>query len=98
MNKTRKLIEDRRQIVIEAKDKSRLHLKTETLNLLYTFDKVAVFVLYLIALIEAVVAGVLWKDGTITAGWSNLDVSNLARLILVLDEAQRRRTLPETDL
>ncbi|NCF28486.1 MAG: hypothetical protein GWP69_13960 [Gammaproteobacteria bacterium] len=48
--------------------------------------------------IEAVVAGVLWKDGTITAGWSNLDVANLARLILVLDEAQRRRTLPETDL
>ena len=48
--------------------------------------------------IEAVVAGVLWKDGTITAGWSNLDVGNLARLILVLDEAQRRRTLPETDL
>ncbi len=44
--------------------------------------------------IEAVVAGVLWKDGTITAGWSNLDVGNLARLILVLDEAQRRRTLP----
>ena len=48
--------------------------------------------------IEAVVAGVLWKDGTITAGWSNLDVGNLARLILVLDEAQRRRTLPDTDL
>jgi len=48
--------------------------------------------------IEAVVAGVLWKDGTITAGWSNVDVANLARLILVLDEAQRRRTLPETDL
>ena len=48
--------------------------------------------------IEAVVAGVLWPAGTIPAGWSPLDVANLARLILVLDEAQRRRTLPETDL
>lgn len=46
---------------------------------------------------EAIVAAVLWKDGTVTAGWSNLDVANLARLILVLDERQRRTTIPETD-
>lgn len=43
--------------------------------------------------IEGVVVGVLWKDGTTTAGWSNMDVGHLARLILILDEAQRRRTL-----
>lgn len=43
--------------------------------------------------IESVVVGVLWKDGSTTAGWSNMDVGNLARLILLLDEAQRRRTL-----
>ncbi len=48
--------------------------------------------------IEGIVAGVLWKDGTITAGWSNIDVGSLARLILVLDEAQRRRTLSENDV
>jgi hypothetical protein len=48
--------------------------------------------------IEGIVAGVLWKDGTITAGWSNIDVGSLARLILVLDEAQRRRTLSDNDV
>ena len=48
--------------------------------------------------IEGVVTGVLWKDGSITAGWSNLDVGSLARLILIIDEAQRRRTLGDTDV
>ena len=47
---------------------------------------------------EAIVAAVLWKDGTVTAGWSNIDVSSLARLILVLDEKQRRTTIAEMDL
>jgi hypothetical protein len=46
---------------------------------------------------EAIVTAVLWKDGTVTAGWSNIDVGNLARLILVLDERQRRTTIPNTD-
>ena len=46
---------------------------------------------------EAIVAAVLWKDGSVTAGWSNLDVANLARLSLVLDERQRRMTIPEPD-
>ncbi len=48
--------------------------------------------------IEGIVAGVLWKDGSITAGWSNMDVGNLASLILILDEAQRRRTLGEGEI
>lgn len=48
--------------------------------------------------IEGVVTGVLWKDGSITAGWSNLDVGSLARLILILDEAQRRRTLGDAGI
>ena len=48
--------------------------------------------------IEGVVVGVLWKDGSTTAGWSNMDLGNLARLILILDEAQRRRTLGEYEI
>lgn len=48
--------------------------------------------------IVAVVAAVLWKDGRITAGWSNVDPANLARMILVLDEKQRRTTVRDADL
>lgn len=48
--------------------------------------------------IVAVAAAVLWKDGRISAGWSNLDPANLARMILVLDEKQRRDTVHDTDL
>ena len=48
--------------------------------------------------IEGIVTGVLWKDGSITAGWSNMDVGSLARLILIIDEAQRRRALGEIDI
>ena len=48
--------------------------------------------------IVAVAATVLWKDGRISAGWSNLDPANLARMILVLDEKQRRDTVHDTDL
>ncbi len=48
--------------------------------------------------IVAVAAAVLWKDGRISAGWSNLDPANLARMILVLDEKQRRETVHDTDL
>ena len=44
--------------------------------------------------IAAVALTVLWRDGRITAGWSNIDPALLARMILVLDEAQRRRTIP----
>jgi len=40
--------------------------------------------------IEAVAVSVLWKDGTVTAGWSNIDPAQLAAMILTLDERQRR--------
>jgi hypothetical protein len=47
-----------------------------------------------IADIQAVAMSVMWSDGTITAGWSDIDTGTLARMILILDEAQRRRTIP----
>ena len=48
--------------------------------------------------IVGIATAVLWKDGRITAGWSNVDPANLARMILVLDEKQRRATVHDTDL
>ena len=47
--------------------------------------------------IKAIAAAVLWKDGRVTAGWSNVDTANLARMVLLLDEAQRRRTIDDLD-
>ena len=47
--------------------------------------------------IQAIAAAVQWKDGRITAGWSNVDPASLARMILVLDEAQRRRTIDDSE-
>ena len=41
--------------------------------------------------IEAVALAVLWKDGTVTAGWSNMDLAQLALLALSLDQEMRRR-------
>lgn len=43
--------------------------------------------------IEAVAVSVLWKDGSVTAGWSDTDVANVALMILALDEEQRRKHL-----
>ncbi len=43
--------------------------------------------------IEAVAVSVLWKNGTVTAGWSNTDVANVALMILALYEDQRRKHL-----
>ncbi len=51
-----------------------------------------------ISQIEGVATSVLWKDGRITAGWSNIDATTLARMVLVLDERQRRATLSNSDL
>jgi hypothetical protein len=48
--------------------------------------------------IVAIAASVLWKDGRVTTGWSNVDPANLARMILVLDEKQRRVTVHDADL
>lgn len=47
--------------------------------------------------IDAIAAAVLWKDGRVTAGWSNVDPADLARMILILDEAQRRRTIDDLE-
>ena len=43
--------------------------------------------------IRAVALSVQWADGSITSGWSDMDVNTLARMVLMLDEAQRRRTI-----
>jgi hypothetical protein len=32
---------------------------------------------------------VLWNDGSVTAGWSNVDMASLALMILMLDQKQR---------
>ena len=48
--------------------------------------------------IVAIAASVLWKNGRVTTGWSNVDPANLARMILVLDEKQRRVTIHDSDL
>jgi len=43
--------------------------------------------------IDAIAVAVLWKDGTVTTGWSNTDTANVALMILALDEDQRRKHL-----
>ena len=48
--------------------------------------------------IVAVAAAVKWKDGRITVGWSNVDPAHLARMILMLDEKQRRDTISDEEL
>ena len=48
--------------------------------------------------IRAVALSVQWADGTMTSGWSDMDVNTLARMILMLDEAQRRRTIQPGDV
>ncbi|MDD9878375.1 MAG: hypothetical protein OXR84_13130 [Magnetovibrio sp.] len=45
--------------------------------------------------IDAVAVSVIWKDGTVTAGWSNTDMARLALLVLALDEQQRRMNFQE---
>ena len=48
--------------------------------------------------IRAVALSVQWSDGTVTSGWSDMDTGTLARMVLMLDEAQRRRTIPAADI
>ena len=43
--------------------------------------------------IEAVAVSVLWRNGTVTTGWSNTEVAKVALMILALDEDQRRKHL-----
>lgn len=40
--------------------------------------------------IQAVALSVMWKDGTVTAGCSNMDLAKLALMVLALDVHQRR--------
>ena len=40
--------------------------------------------------IDAIAVSVLWKDGTVTAGYSNVSKADLALLALAIDEHQRR--------
>ena len=47
--------------------------------------------------IEAVALSVLWRDGTVTAGWSNTNAANLAFMVLALDEKQRFDGLRQVD-
>ena len=42
--------------------------------------------------IEGVTLSVLWKDGSVISGWSNLDPAQLALMILMLDEKLRRES------
>jgi hypothetical protein len=48
--------------------------------------------------IVGVAAAVMWKDGRITVGWSSVDPADLARMILMLDEKQRRDTISDAEL
>lgn len=44
--------------------------------------------------IEAVALAVLWRDSTVTAGWSNAETAQLALLVMALDEKLRRDSFP----
>ena len=48
--------------------------------------------------IVGVATAVMWKDGRITVGWSNVGPASLARMILMLDEKQRRDTISDAEL
>jgi len=39
--------------------------------------------------IEAVALSVTWRNGAVTAGWSNVDLAQLSRMLLTLDEKIR---------
>ena len=39
--------------------------------------------------IEAIALSVKWRNGTVTAGWSNVDLAQLAHMLLALDEKMR---------
>ena len=48
--------------------------------------------------IEAVSLAVLWNDGRVTAGWSNVDMAKLALMNLTLDEKQRKHGFSDAEL
>ena len=47
--------------------------------------------------IDGVALSVQWRDGTVTAGWSNTNAANLAFMFLALDEKQRSDGLRHVD-
>ncbi len=47
--------------------------------------------------IEAVSAAVLWKDGRISVGWSNIDLARLSQMVLMLDERVRQSLRQEEE-
>jgi len=47
--------------------------------------------------IDAIAMCVLWNDGTVTAGWSNVDGASLAYMIAVLNERFRSLHLGEAE-
>lgn len=40
--------------------------------------------------IEAIALAVRWKDGTVTAGWSNIGTEDLAHMLFALDQKYRK--------
>ena len=40
--------------------------------------------------IESIAISVTWRNGTVTAGWSNVDLAQLNLMLLMLDEKMRR--------
>lgn len=47
------------------------------------------------AAIHAVAFSVLWRDGSITNGWSTADTADLSLMIAMLQEKLRREVLTE---
>ena len=46
--------------------------------------------------IEGIALSVLWRDGSVTAGWSNIDQARLALMVLTLEEKLRADVIRET--
>ncbi len=40
--------------------------------------------------IQSIALSVTWRNGAVTAGWSNVDLAQLALMLLTLDEKMRR--------
>lgn len=48
--------------------------------------------------IQDVAVGVLWKDGSVTVGWSSAERENLVLLIMALQEKLRRTLFDDQEL
>ena len=92
--KTGELSKPNKAIIVFAMDQER-RWKVAKIESLYGTTPAEIFQSGLenLAEIEAVAATVLWKNGSVTAGWSNADASTIALMVLALDEEQRKRHL-----